>query len=160
MITNVGQVIATGQEAMRIVPQDSGLELEIYVLNRDIGFIAQGQEAIVKIESFPFTRYGTINARVARIAHDAIPEPDASQIEGDPSKTSNAALFAGAQRTQNLVFPVTLTPETSTINVDGLTVPLTSGMAATVEIKTGTRRILEYIFSPVMQVMNEAGKER
>ncbi len=160
VITNVGQVIATGQEAMRIVPQDSGLELEIYVLNRDIGFIAQGQEAIVKIESFPFTRYGTINARVARIAHDAIPEPDASQIEGDPSKTSNAALFAGAQRTQNLVFPVTLTPETSTINVDGLTVPLTSGMAATVEIKTGTRRILEYIFSPVMQVMNEAGKER
>eukprot|EP01037_Dinobryon_pediforme_P012158 gene12158-12244_t len=160
VITNVGQVIATGQEAMRIVPQDSGLELEIYVLNRDIGFIAQGQEAIVKIESFPFTRYGTVSAHVTRIAHDAIPEPDASQIEGDPSKASNSSLFAGAQRTQNLVFPVTLAPDVTAINVDGLTVPLTSGMAATVEIKTGTRRILEYIFSPVVQVMNEAGKER
>jgi hemolysin D len=160
VITNVGQVIASGQEVMRIVPQDSGLELEIYVLNRDIGFIKQEQEAVVKVESFPFTRYGTLNARVSRIAHDSIPEPDATQIEGDPSKTSNSSLFAGAQRTQNLVFPVTLIPDQTKINIDGYDVPLTSGMAVTVEIKTGTRRILEYIFSPIMQVMNEAGKER
>ena len=61
---NVGQVIATGQEAMRIVPDGAAPEIEVYALNKDIGFIHEGQEAIVKIESFSFTRYGTITAHV------------------------------------------------------------------------------------------------
>jgi hemolysin D len=159
-ITNVGQVVTTGQEVMRIVPEDAALELEVYVLNRDIGFIKPGQEAVVKIESFPFTRYGTLTAHVTRVASDAIPEPDANQIEGDPNKSTANSGFAGAQRTQNLVFPVTLHPDSDHINVDGVDVPLSPGMATTVEVKTGSRRILEYIFSPLVGVTSEALKER
>jgi len=160
MVTSVGQVVATGQEAMRIVPDGAALEIEVYALNRDIGFIHEGQEAVVKIESFSFTRYGTINAHVTRVASDAIPEPDASQIEGDPAKTTNGAGFAGAQRTQNLVFPVTLTPDAASIDVDGRAAPLTPGMAVTVEVRTGSRRILEYLFSPLVEVTSGAMKER
>ena len=119
VIANVGQVVASGQEIMRIVPHDSKLEIEAYVENRDIGFVTIGQEAVVKIKSFPFTRYGSIRARVMRIAKDAIPAPDASAIEGDPTHASNAAGFAGGQRTQNLVFAVILEPEASAIVVDG-----------------------------------------
>ena len=121
IITNVGQVVTSGQEIMRIVPEDSGLEIEAYVLNRDIGFVNIGQEAVVKVESFPFTRYGSIKAHVTRIAKDAIPAPDASAIEGDPTRVSNAAGFAGGERTQNLVFPVVLKPDAATIMVDGPT---------------------------------------
>ena len=106
IITNVGQVVTSGQEIMRIVPEDLGLEIEAYVRNRDIGFVSVGQEAVVKVESFPFTRYGVIKAHVMRIAKDAIPEPDANAIEGDPTRVSNAVGFAGGERTQNLVFPV------------------------------------------------------
>src|SRR5208282_3659179 len=120
VITNVGQVVTSGQEIMRIVPQDSQLEIEAYMLNRDIGFVRVGQEAVVKVESFPFTRYGSIKAHVARIAKDAIPEPDAAAIEGDPARVSNATGFAGAERTQNLVFPVVLKPDAATITVDGV----------------------------------------
>ena len=119
IITNVGQVVTSGQEIMRIVPEDSGLEIQAYVRNRDIGFVSVGQEAVVKIESFPFTRYGAIKAHVTRIAKDAIPEPDANAIEGDPTRVSNAAGFAGGERTQNLVFPVVLKPDAETIAVDG-----------------------------------------
>jgi len=86
IITNAGQVVTSGQEIMRIVPEDSGLEIQAYVRNRDIGFVSVGQEAVVKIESFPFTRYGSIRAHVTRIAKDAIPEPDANAIEGDPTR--------------------------------------------------------------------------
>ena len=75
IITNVGQVVTSGQEIMRIVPRDSGLEIQAYVRNRDIGFVSVGEEAVIKIESFPFTRYGVIHARVIRVATDAIPEP-------------------------------------------------------------------------------------
>ena len=141
IITNVGQVVDSGQEVMRIVPQGSRLEIEAYVPNEDIGFVRVGQEAVIKVESFPFTRYGLLKARVMRIAKDAIPSPDASAIEGDPTRVSKASGFAGAERTQNLVFAVVLEPDASTIMVDGVARPLTSGMAATVEIKTGSRRL-------------------
>jgi hemolysin D len=56
IITNAGQVVTSGQEIMRIVPENSGLEIQAYVRNRDIGFVKIGQEAVVKIESFPFIR--------------------------------------------------------------------------------------------------------
>ncbi len=130
------------------------------MLNRDIGFVSVGQEAVVKVESFPFTRYGSIKARVVRIAKDAIPSPDASAIEGDPTRASNASGFAGGERTQNLVFAVVLEPEASAISVDGVDQPLTSGMAATVELKTGARRLIEYIFSPLVEVTSRAMRER
>jgi hemolysin D len=160
IITNVGQVVASGQEIMRIVPEDSGLEIEAYVRNRDIGFVSVGQEAVVKVESFPYTRYGAIHARVVRIARDAIPESDAGAIEGDPARASNAVGFAGAERTQNLVFPVVLQPDAATIAVDGVDQPLTSGMAVTVELKTGARRMLEYLFAPLVEVASKAMRER
>ena len=50
IITNVGQVVASGQEIMRVVPEASGLEIEAYVRNRDIGFVSVGQEAVIKVE--------------------------------------------------------------------------------------------------------------
>ena len=159
-ITTAGQVVTTGQDLMRVVPDGGALEIEVYLPNKDIGFVHVDQEAIVKIESFPFTRYGTVNARVTRIATDAIPEPDAAQIEGNASRTLNSSVFAGAQRTQNLVFPVTLIAEASAIVADGVSVPFSAGMAVNVEIKTGNRRILEYLFSPLTEVTSEAMRER
>ena len=160
IITNAGQVVASGQEIMRIVPETSGLEIEAYVRNRDIGFISVGQEAMVKVESFPFTRYGVIKAHVVRIARDAIPEPDAVAIEGDPARVSAAEGFAGGERTQNLVFPVVLKPDDASITVDGVAEPLTSGMAVTVELKTGARRMLEYLFASLVEVASKAMRER
>ncbi len=160
IITNPGQVVTSGQEIMRIVPEASGLEIEAYVRNRDIGFVSVGQEAAVKVEAFPFTRYGVIKAHVVRIARDAIPEPDAGAIEGDPARVSAAQGFAGGERTQNLVFPVVLKPDDASITVDGVAEPLTSGMAVTVELKTGARRMLEYLFSPLVEVASKAMRER
>ena len=160
IIANVGQVVTSGQEIMRVVPEDSKLEIEAYVLNRDIGFVRVGQEAVVKVESFPFTRYGSIKAHVTRIARDAIPSPDASAIEGDPARASNAAGYAGGQRMQNLVFAVALEPDVSAMSVDGVERPLTPGMAVTVELKTGSRRLIEYLFSPLVEVASQAMRER
>ena len=160
IIANVGQVVTSGQEVMRVVPRDSKLEIEAYVLNRDIGFVGIGQEAVVKVEAFPFTRYGSIKAHVTRIAKDAIPAPDASAIEGDPARASNAAGYAGGERTQNLVFAVELEPDVPSMLVDGVERPLTSGMAVTVELKTGSRRLLEYLFSPLIEVASRAMRER
>jgi hemolysin D len=145
---------------MRIVPEGATLEIEAYLANKDVGFVKPGQKAVVKIESFPFTRYGTLEATVGRVASDAIPEPEAQQAEGDEARRQKEKTFGGGQRTQNLVFPVTLKPARTKMNIDGQTIPLTPGMAVSVEIATGNRRILEYIFSPLVETASQAMKER
>lgn len=160
-ITTLGQVVTTGEELMRIVPEGSVLEIEAYLANRDVGFIRPGQEVVIKIESFPFTRYGTLTGRVVHVAADAIPEPDAQQQEGNPAQALKSHPFTGnAQRTQNLVFPIIVASDASAIEADGARVPLSPGMAVTVEIKTGRRRILEYLFAPIVEVAAQAMKER
>jgi hemolysin D len=159
-VSTIGQVAGAGEELMRIVPEGATLEIEAYLANKDIGFVKPGQKAVVKIESFPFTRYGTLEATVERVASDAIPEPEAQQAEGDEARRQKEKTFGGGQRTQNLVFPVTLHPSRTKMNIDGQTVPLTPGMAVSVEIATGNRRILEYIFSPLVETASQAMKER
>ncbi|MGG6898579.1 HlyD family type I secretion periplasmic adaptor subunit [Rhizobium sp. BR 315] len=161
LINTIGQVVTTGIDLMRIVPDNSALEVEAYLPNSDIGFVTVGQPAVVKIEAFPFTRYGVIHGHVAAVARDAIPEPDANQVEGAPNKQLQSTVpTTNVQRVQNLVFPVTVKLDVDTMNVDGNVVPLSPGMAATAEIKTGKRRILEYLFSPIVEVTSQAMQER
>ena len=159
-LTSLGQVLSPGQEVMRIVPDANQLEIEVYLPNKDIGFVQVGQAAAIKVESFPFTRYGTLSSKVTHVARDAIPEADAKQLEADPSKLQQRMEVAGAQRVQSLVFPVTLVTGVGEMNIDGRPVPLAPGMAVTAEIKIGKRRILEYVFSPLLEVTNRAMRER
>ncbi|AGS20616.1 HlyD family type I secretion periplasmic adaptor subunit [Rhizobium etli] len=160
-ITTVGQVVTSGAELMRIVPDDSSLEIEAYLPNRDIGFVSPGQHAVIKVEAFPFTRYGILNGTVTRIATDAIPEPDAQQLEGQPAKELQSVIPIGnAQRVQNLVFPIVIKLDETSINIDGTGVALSPGMSVTVEVKTGNRRILEYLYAPLAEISSEAMQER
>ena len=64
-VTTVGQVVASGQSLLTVVPLDGPIEVEAMITNKDIGFVEAGQPAVIKVEAFPFTRYGTINASVA-----------------------------------------------------------------------------------------------
>ncbi|MCO6178444.1 HlyD family type I secretion periplasmic adaptor subunit [Ciceribacter sp. RN22] len=160
-ITTVGQVVASGAEIMRVVPSSGPVEIEAYLPNQDIGFVHAGMPAVIKVEAFPFTRYGVIEGKVVSVAMDAIPEPDAQQIEGAAAKELESLIPVGnVQRMQNLVFPLTVRPDRTTITIDGRAIPLKPGMAVTVEIKTGKRRILEYLFSPIAEVTSEAMGER
>jgi hemolysin D len=159
-IYTIGQVVTVGQEIMRIVPISDVMEVEAYLPNKDIGFVRIGQEVSVKIDSFPFTRYGMLSGKVSRIADDAIPLPEATQIESNSARAAESTGFSGAQRTQNLVFPVTITLESKYLSIDGQRIAVSPGMTVTAEVKTGSRRILEYLFSPLVEVSSEAMRER
>jgi hemolysin D len=154
-----GQVVTTGQEVMRIVPETT-LEIEMYLRNKDIGFVSVGDPATVKVEAFPYTRYGMLDATVREVARDAIPEPDAAAIEGNPAASGQSTWPGGIQRTQNLVFPVRLALKQDFLTVDGKATRLKPGMAVGVEIQTGKRRVLEYLFSPLVEVSSQALRER
>ncbi len=159
-IINVGQVVAAGEQIMRVVPEGLGLEIEGYVSNKDIGFIKEGQDATIKVESFPFTKWGMIEAKVVKIARDAIPLPEASLQEGNPAQAQRATGTGGAQRVQNLVYQVTLKPLQDKIGPENDRIQLLPGMAVTIEVKTGSRRIISYLFTPLVEVGSAAMRER
>jgi len=160
-LTTIGQVVSTGQELMRIVPAASTIDIEGYLPNEDIGFVAVGQPAVVKVAAFPFTQYGTISGKVVKVGRDAITAADAQQALSDPSHAaSNTAAAGTADQTDNLVFPITVQLDVAAIKVDGTDVPLMPGMGVTTEINTGSRRILEYLFSPLAEVTATALHER
>jgi len=71
-VHTIGAVVTPAQELMHIVPEDGRLEIEAWVENRDIGFVIEQQEAEIKIETFPFTRYGVINGIIDYLSMDAV----------------------------------------------------------------------------------------
>ncbi|MGO6734564.1 hypothetical protein [Rhizobium ruizarguesonis] len=87
----------------------------------------------------------------------AIPEPDAQHLEGQPAKELQSVILIGnAQPVQNLAFPVTIKPDEAGIDIDGTRVALSPGTSITVEVKIGSRRILEYLYSPLAEIASEA----
>jgi hemolysin D len=162
-VTTPGQVVTTSQELLRIVPLGQPLEIHGYVTNDDIGFVEPGQVAVVKLDAFPFTRYGTIEAEVTHVAHDAVPAQNANQATSDATRPGEDAATPQAPTAlpmNDLMFETTLKPTTEAIRINGRDIPLVPGMTATVEIKTGSRRIIEYLFSPLMEVTSRAMGER
>lgn len=136
-VHTVGGVVTPAQELLRIVPQADGLEIEAWVLNRDIGFVRAGQVAEVKVETFPFTRYGTLPAEVIDVSGDAVTDEQ-----------------------HGLVYAARVLLNDAAIRVGDRLVRLTPGMAVTVEVKTGTRRLIEYVFSPLLRYRDEGLRER
>jgi hemolysin D len=159
-VHSVGQVVMPGEEIARIVPDDAGIEIECYMPNKDIGFVAVGQEAAVKVESFPYTQYGSLTGKVTRVSREAIPEADTQQQESDSGRAARSQFQGGGQRIQNLFFPVTLSLEGDGVSSRGAHIAVSNGMAVTVEIRTGSRRIIDYLFSPLVEVTSRAMQER
>ncbi|MDE2577782.1 MAG: HlyD family type I secretion periplasmic adaptor subunit, partial [Hyphomicrobiales bacterium] len=160
-VTTIGQVVTTGQQLMTIAPLDGPLQVEAYVSNIDIGFVKAGQEAEVKIDAFPFTRFGTVRGKVVRVAHDAIDEQEARRAQANATATANAtAPNLAPGQPQNFVFPILIEMEKAAMKIDGAEIPLLPGMTVTAEVKTDQRRIIDYLMSPIAKIGAEAMKER
>jgi hemolysin D len=155
----VGGVVTPAQQLMTIVPTDSHLEAEAMISNRDIGFVSAGQPAEVKIDTFNFTRYGLLQGKVVSVSQDAIvrDKPNAKT----PDKKFGGALSDSSEpEGQELLYSARVSLDGSKMQVEDKMVNLAPGMAVTVEIKTGTRRIIEYLASPLLRYQQESLRER
>lgn len=157
-ITTLGQVVTTGQSLMVIVPFEAPIEVEAYVSNRDIGFVEVGQHVIIKVDAFPFTRFGTIEGEVVRIAKDGVDERDATGDATSASRTQGASREGG--RNDTLVFPTTISLKKSLMTINDHDVAMVPGMSVSVEIKTGERRAIDFVLSPLREVSSSFGHER
>jgi hemolysin D len=136
-IHTVGGVVTPAQQLMMIVPQDDSLEVEAFLENKDVGFVNAAQDAVVKIETFEYTKYGTIPAKVTFVSNDAINDEK-----------------------RGLIYSMRIKMAHSWIPIEGKKVNLSPGMAVTVEVKTGKRRVIEYFLSPLLQHASEGLTER
>jgi len=136
-VHTIGAVVKPADPLLVIVPKGEELIVEAMVLNKDIGFISEGQEAEVKLEAFPFTRYGVVTGKVESISRDAIEDEKLG-----------------------LVFPCQVKLSQSFLKIGNARFELAPGLAATAEIKTNKRRIIEFLLSPLSRRLQEAGRER
>jgi hemolysin D len=128
------------------------------VSNRDIGFVLTGQDAEIKVDTFNFTRYGLLHGRVHSVSRDAI----ARDKRQEPSwrAPSEAQSATSEPSGQELVYVARVVLERTQLEIDGRSIQLLPGMAVTVEIKTGSRRIISYLLSPLTRYRQEALRER
>ncbi len=136
-IHTVGGVVQPAQPLMVVVPDRGGVEVEAQILNRDIGFVHEGQPVTVKLEAFPFTDYGWIEGTVETISRDAIQDERLGLVYSARVRLSRDHLVVGGRRQ-----------------------PIGPGMAVQAEIRTGRRRIIQYLLSPISRRASEAGRER
>lgn len=136
-VHTVGGVVTPAEPLMVIVPENEKLEVEALIENKDIGFVWSGQPVQIKVETFPFTKYGLIEGQLIDVSDDAI-----------------------EHEKLGLVYAARVSMERTTMDVDGRSVNLTPGMSMTVEIQTGNRRVVEYFLDPVFKRGHESIKER
>jgi hemolysin D len=153
-----GGVVTPAQMLMSIVPADSKLEIEANVSNRDIGFVHPGQEAEIKIDTFNFTRYGLIHGKVASVSQDAIVRQKQSDKPED-QRNAGSENDTSEPQGQELVYSARVALDKTQMQIDERLVNLGPGMAVTVEIKTGSRRVIEYLLSPLMRHKQQAMRE-
>jgi hemolysin D len=155
-----GAVVTTADTLMTIVPDGTGIEVDCLVPNKDIGFVGEGQNVEVKLEAFPFTRYGLVQGRVRKLGRDAATNPNAAPPGSMAAMAQIPQSGASGAPPAELAYPAKVTLLQDWILVDGRHEKIRAGMRVSAEIKTGDRRVIEYILSPVVQAVKEAGRER
>jgi len=136
-VHTLGGVVTPAQALMLIAPSDYETEVEAILENKDVGFVKVGQHAEVKVDTFPFTRYGTLSGTVSFISNDAVPDEK-----------------------RGLIFQARIKLDKATIRVDERDVSIGPGMAVSAEIATGHRRAIEFFLDPIRKTGSEALHER
>jgi hemolysin D len=152
-VHSIGGVVTPAQTLLSIVPTDNTIEIESTVENQDVGFVHPGQEAAIKVDTFNFTRYGLLHGKVVTLSQDAIPRDGAGK--SDPLKQNTADIGASEP-----AYAARVSLDQTRMQIDDKLLNLSPGMAVTVEIKTGTRRIIDYLLSPLLRHSQESLRER
>jgi hemolysin D len=158
-VHTVGGVVTPAQALMVIVPAESHLEIEAMVSNQDIGFVHAGEKAEIKVDTFNFTRYGLLHGEVINLSQDAIAR-DKAQERPAASGAGASSGDSSEPKGQELVYAARVSLDRSEMQVEDKMVRLAPGMAVTVEIKTGSRRVIDYLLSPLLRYKQASLRER
>ena len=131
-VNNIGETVTSAQQVVTIVPADTPVEMVCYVKNMDIADIKVGMDAEIKLEAYPYNKYGTVKGTVKYIS------PSSFNIEK-----------------QGNVYLVKLDIDNSNSNINVM-----SGLTGTVEVKVGKRSIMRYFLDPIVKGFGDSMKEK
>ncbi len=132
LVHTIGGVVTPAEKLAHIVPADSPPVVKVLVLNKDVGFVAPGMAASIKIDTFNFQKYGLIEGTVRQVSKDSVED-----------------------ERFGLVYETYIEPKKTTLVVEGAQMPISTGMSVTAEIKVGKRRIIEFFLYPVIKYLDE-----
>lgn len=154
-VTTLNQVVAGGESLMTIVPTDAPLEVEALVASSQIGFIREDQRAIVKIDAFPYIKYGTLEGTVVRVSRDA----NRGSTPASAASAITSLSQGGGAAANSAFYTVTILLDQDSVAVGSGRIALVAGMTGIADIRTDERRILEWLVSPLLRVIHEAAHE-
>ena len=141
IITTKGAKVRSGDVILELVPLGQELIIEVKLKPTDISFVKTGQKALVKLDTYDFSIYGSFNGKVDYISPDTIIE-----------KTS---------RGDEYFFKVLISLDHSDLfTKKGTVIDVITGMGAQVDIITGKRTVLHYLTKPIIKVLDESFTER
>ena len=137
-LNTVGAFVQPGAVVAGIVPTSETLLVEARVSPRDVAFIRENQDALIKVTAYDFSIFGGIEGKVSNITADSLVD----QKTGEP------------------YYQVRVATDTSTLERDGKAYSIIPGMICSVDIKTGRKTILNYLLKPINKARQEAMSER
>jgi hemolysin D len=154
-VHTIDGVVTPAQALMTIVPLDTRLEIEATISNTDIGFVRAGQPAAIKVNTFNFTRYGLLHGAVLGVSADAGYRSSSLPVASDTSLADSRSADV-----REPAFAARISLDHTQMLIEGQMVDLRPGMAVTVEVETGKRRVIDYLLSPLLRYRQESLRER
>jgi adhesin transport system membrane fusion protein len=140
-VNTVGGVLRAGDELMQISPTEVALQAEIKLMPSDIGSLYPGLPASVKIDAFDYSIYGSLTGSLEYISSDTLTE------QGPAGQTQ---VF---YRARIALDPANTNPKLAFDQ-------LKPGMTVSVDVRTGQRSVMTYLFKPVVKAFSGAARER
>lgn len=164
-VTTVGQVVTPAQSLVTIVPDGTPLVVEATVLNEDIGYLKVGQPVEVKVDTFPFQRYGSLKGTLVSISPDA---EDKTAVSRDTDTRAGASSSRPDDQSRDpttasntgYVYKVHIRTADAHFVVDDESRSVTSGMTVQADITTDRRRVIDFFLSPVVKYLDDGMKVR
>ena len=128
----IGGVVTPAEKLAYIVPENTRLLIKATLLSKDAGFVIENMAASIKIDTFNFQKYGVIDGKVVQVGKDSFEDEHLG-----------------------LVYEIYIAPEKNTLVVDGVEIPLSTGMSVSAEVKVGKRRIIEFFIYPLIKYLDE-----
>ena len=138
-VNTIGGYITRAENLMVIVPENTPMELNALILNKDIGFVQPDQMARVKVDAFEYTRYGYLQGDLQWIGSDSIVDEQLG-----------------------FVYPARITLDETVLpnRVNDRIARVVPGMSATVDVVIGERRLINYFIGPLLRYRDESLRER
>jgi hemolysin D len=131
-VHTLGGVVTPAQKILSIVPLNAPLRVRAVLANKDVGFVHAGMPVALKIDTFDFQKYGTLQGKVIQVSRDSKDDPK-----------------------QGPIYTLDVEPVQQQLKVNGEWRKLSTGLSLNAEVKTGKRRIIEFFIYPLIKHLNE-----